>query len=125
MLLELAATWVTAGEGAPLLGYACVVAKVHVLEPFHLPADDAAAFWRDVDIAASALADVFAPLKINYEIHGNTIPHLHVHLYPRTLDDPLAGQRLTTKELVRRPAALLARIRDALVRRAARRKPSA
>jgi diadenosine tetraphosphate (Ap4A) HIT family hydrolase len=125
VLVELEATWVTAGENAPLFGYACVVSKVHVLEPFQLPGSGAAAFWRDVDIAASALADVFAPVKMNYEIHGNTLPHLHMHLYPRTLDDPLADQWLTTKNFVRRPADLLSRIRDALVRQAAQSKAPA
>jgi diadenosine tetraphosphate (Ap4A) HIT family hydrolase len=122
VLVELEATWVTAGETPPLLGYVCVVSKVHVLEPFQLSESGAAAFWRDVDIAASALADVFAPVKMNYEIHGNTMPHLHMHLYPRMLDDPLAGQWLTTKQFVRRPPELLSHIRDAMVRRAAQRK---
>ena len=39
-------------------------------------------------IAAKALADLFDPVKMNYEIHGNTLPHLHLHLYPRYKDDP-------------------------------------
>jgi diadenosine tetraphosphate (Ap4A) HIT family hydrolase len=29
--------------------------------------------------------------KINYEIHGNTLPHLHVHLFPRFDGDPFEG----------------------------------
>ena len=29
---------------------------------------------------------------MNYEIHGNTIPHLHLHLYPRTAEGPFVGQ---------------------------------
>jgi diadenosine tetraphosphate (Ap4A) HIT family hydrolase len=39
----------------------------------------------------SAKGDMRAPMgrplltvKLNYEIHGNTIPHLHMHLYPRS-----------------------------------------
>ena len=30
----------------------------------------------------------------NYEIHGNTVPHLHIHLYPRTIGDPFPGQAI-------------------------------
>jgi hypothetical protein len=29
--------------------------------------------------------------KLNYEIHGNTIPHLHLHLLPRYPGDPYEG----------------------------------
>jgi len=25
---------------------------------------------------------------MNYEIHGNSIPHLHVHFFPRYVGDP-------------------------------------
>jgi diadenosine tetraphosphate (Ap4A) HIT family hydrolase len=31
------------------------------------------------------------PTKMNYEIHGNTLPHLHLHPYPRASDDPFVG----------------------------------
>jgi diadenosine tetraphosphate (Ap4A) HIT family hydrolase len=34
---------------------------------------------------------VAGAVKINYEMHGNTAPHLHMHLFPRYLDDPFAG----------------------------------
>lgn len=37
-------------------------------------------------------------VKINYEIHGNTIPHLHVHPYPRFCDDPFPGQPVDYRE---------------------------
>ncbi len=30
-------------------------------------------------------------MKINDEIHGNAEPHLHLHLFPRYLDDPFPG----------------------------------
>lgn len=33
--------------------------------------------------AAGALAELLKPVKMNYQIHANTIPHLHLHLYPR------------------------------------------
>jgi diadenosine tetraphosphate (Ap4A) HIT family hydrolase len=43
---------------------------------------------RDVKLASLALKRVTGAVKINYEIHGNTIPHMHMHLYPRQVGDP-------------------------------------
>jgi hypothetical protein len=34
---------------------------------------------------------VSGAVKINYELHANTLPHLRVHLFPRYMDDPFPG----------------------------------
>ena len=34
----------------------------------------------------------YRPLKMNYEVLGNALPHLHTHLVPRYLDDPAPGR---------------------------------
>ncbi len=44
---------------------------------------------------ARGVAKAVHPVKMNYEIHGNTIPHLHMHLFPRTPDDPYVGYVIT------------------------------
>lgn len=44
-------------------------------------------FMSDVQKVAKALHKVTNAVKINYEIHGNSMPHLHVHLFPGYLDD--------------------------------------
>ena len=31
----------------------------------------------------------FRPRKLNYELLGNSVPHLHWHLIPRYSDDPM------------------------------------
>ena len=49
--------------------------------------EDMANFMEDVQRVARALHKVTGAVKINYEIHGNSIPHLHVHLFPRYIDD--------------------------------------
>jgi diadenosine tetraphosphate (Ap4A) HIT family hydrolase len=92
VIAELPATWVSAPRIAPLPGYACVIFKRHVVEPFELPQEEMLAFFADAMTAARVLVSVFAPAKMNYEIHGNTIPHLHVHLYPRYAGDPFEGE---------------------------------
>ncbi len=91
VVAELAATWVTAQVEAPLPGYVCVVSKRHVVEPFELPAPELVAFWHEAMLAARTVNELYRPTKMNYEINGNTIPHLHLHLYPRFADDPYVG----------------------------------
>ncbi len=91
LAVELATSWVTTPETAPLPGYACVISKQHVVEPFELPSRQRALFWEDTMVVARALGDLLHPVKMNYEIHGNTIPHLHLHLFPRFRGDPYEG----------------------------------
>jgi diadenosine tetraphosphate (Ap4A) HIT family hydrolase len=110
---EFSTSWLTAGPLAPLPGYACVVAKRHVREPFELPMPERAAFWEEAMHAAEILARLFKPLKMNYEIHGNTIPHLHMHLYPRMPSD--FGRPLPAADAYTRSLADLARIADAFI----------
>ncbi len=40
------------------------------------------------------IEQVFAPCHMNYLLLGNLVPHLHVHLVPRYLDDPAPGEPL-------------------------------
>jgi diadenosine tetraphosphate (Ap4A) HIT family hydrolase len=46
---------------------------------------------KEVQVAARALKEATQAMKINYELHGNTAPHLHMHLFPRYIEDPFAG----------------------------------
>jgi diadenosine tetraphosphate (Ap4A) HIT family hydrolase len=91
VIAELGATWATAGAEAPLPGYVCLVSKLHVVEPFELPLQERAAFWNETMLVARALDELLSPAKLNYEIHGNTVPHLHLHLFPRFAGDPYVG----------------------------------
>jgi diadenosine tetraphosphate (Ap4A) HIT family hydrolase len=72
-------------------GYVCVVSKRHVVEPYELPPDERAAFWDDVLFAAERVARLLRPVKVNYEIHGNSLPHLHAHVFPRFAGDQFVG----------------------------------
>ena len=46
---------------------------------------------KDLQRVSKALHAITGAVKLNYEIHGNTIPHLHVHLFPRYKGDPFEG----------------------------------
>ena len=116
IIAQTASCWVTAEPDAPLPGYVCVVARTHVVEPYELPVAEQAAFWVDSMTVAKAVADVVRPVKTNYEIHGNTLPHLHLHLFPRHVDDPYVGGPVDPrKAFFRRSEADLAALRTAIV----------
>jgi len=63
----------------------------HVAEPTELSPNDAAAYWLEVVRVAQALEAHLKPVKMNYNVLGNSLPHLHTHLIPRYADDPRPG----------------------------------
>jgi diadenosine tetraphosphate (Ap4A) HIT family hydrolase len=91
VLVESRHSWVAAWERMACRGAACVIAKRHVIEPFELETDEWVGFFGDVLAVARAINELFEPVKLNYEIHGNTIPHLHANLFPRYEGDPFEG----------------------------------
>lgn len=73
-------------------GYCYVIWKGrHVTEPTELSVEESAGFWREVTLVASAIERRYQPAKMNWLSLGNWVPHLHVHLVPRHVDDPCAG----------------------------------
>ena len=79
-------------DGGPLRGYAVLFSRQHVVELHELAPEQASAFMRDIQRVGRALQAVTGAIKLNYEIHGNTIPHLHVHFYPRYRGDRFEGR---------------------------------
>jgi diadenosine tetraphosphate (Ap4A) HIT family hydrolase len=73
-------------------GYALVLLKAHVREPFDLPADLQCAHFQEVMRAAKALNNTFHPRKMNLSCYGNAEPHVHWHLFPRYENDPHPGK---------------------------------
>ena len=70
-------------------GYTFVVAKEHVTELFHLDREARTTVIEEVAATAAALYSLFKPDKINYELLGNMVPHMHWHLVPRFRTDTL------------------------------------
>jgi diadenosine tetraphosphate (Ap4A) HIT family hydrolase len=66
-------------------GYSVLVCMQHVPEPYHLSPEDQVRFFQD-------LVRVFAPTKMNINLLGNLVPHLHAHLVPRYYGDPAPGR---------------------------------
>ena len=73
-------------------GYVVVIFKGrHVAEPTELSAEETAGFWGEVARVSGAIDEQYRPVKMNWLSLGNGVPHLHVHLVPRPLDDVRAG----------------------------------
>ena len=100
IVAEFDSCWATVPRTAPLAAYVCVVARRHVNEPFEMDRDERSRFWDDTMTIAQAVAAHAHPIKMNYEIHGNTLPHLHVHLFPRHIDDPFVGGPVDPRKVV-------------------------
>jgi diadenosine tetraphosphate (Ap4A) HIT family hydrolase len=73
-------------------GYTVVVWRGrHVAEPTELSGEEATAYWLEVVQVGRALEQHLQPVKMNYELLGNSLPHLHTHVMPRYADDPRPG----------------------------------
>ena len=93
-IAELPHSWLSAEPIDCLKGACHLIAKRHAVELFDFEEAELLAVMKEVQLCARALKKVTGAVKINYEIHGNTVPHFHVHLYPRYLDDPFPGQAI-------------------------------
>jgi len=45
----------------------------------------------EVMAVGRALETTFSAVKMNYNVLGNWVPHLHTHIVPRYADDPRPG----------------------------------
>jgi diadenosine tetraphosphate (Ap4A) HIT family hydrolase len=86
-------------EKAPMPGYACFVFHRHAIELYDLTDNEAIAYMRDLRLCARAVAEATGAAKLNYEIHGNTLPHLHVHIFPRHHRDRFSGRPIDPREV--------------------------
>lgn len=63
----------------------CVVQyKNHKTELFQLTREERTDFMDDVAAVAQAIWKLYGPQKINYATYGDGVPHLHVHVVPKT-----------------------------------------
>jgi len=66
----------------------------HVAALTDLAPDELADYWADVQDVGRIIERVFKPGHVNYLLLGNIVPHLHVHVVPRYLDDAAPEQPL-------------------------------
>jgi diadenosine tetraphosphate (Ap4A) HIT family hydrolase len=69
-------------------GWTVLVLKRHATELFQLSREERAGLIEDVSEVARAVAAAFDAVKVNYELLGNQIAHIHWHIIPRLAGDP-------------------------------------
>ena len=88
-IIELKQSYVILNRDQFFPGYTLLFTRVHVTELFHLECEVRAELIEEVSRVAAALYTAFLPDKINYELLGNMVPHMHWHLVPRFAAEPL------------------------------------
>ena len=68
-------------------GYCVLMCHRHVVEPHELASDERTMYFDDLALIGRVLQRAFGADKLNYNILGNIIPHLHTHLLPRYFTD--------------------------------------
>jgi diadenosine tetraphosphate (Ap4A) HIT family hydrolase len=88
-IIELKHSYVILNRDQFFPGYTLLFTRTHVTELFHLERQVRSELIDEVSRVAEALDNVFRPDKINYELLGNMVPHMHWHLVPRFASEPL------------------------------------
>jgi diadenosine tetraphosphate (Ap4A) HIT family hydrolase len=94
-------------------GWSFLVLKRHATELWHLEPAERAQLIEEVSRVARALGVAFGAAKMNYELLGNQIGHIHWHLVPRGADDPAPKQPVWT--VAHEPRRLSPSDRDARI----------
>jgi diadenosine tetraphosphate (Ap4A) HIT family hydrolase len=108
------------GRRAAQPGYVVAIWRgSHVTDLRHLTSEDRAGYWDEVVRVSEAVAVHFDARKVNYEVLGNVMPHLHTHITARFAEDDVAGgapipsaerDRALDPERVSRDAAALSHL---------------
>ncbi len=69
-------------------GWTVVVLQRHATELFQLAPTERVQLIEEVSRVAAVLSLVYQAKKINYELLGNQLPHIHWHVIPRLAGDP-------------------------------------
>lgn len=80
---------ITTDASVRVKGYCCIILKQHRVELHALSGLEGAAFMRDVQRVAAAVQSITGAIKLNYEVHGNVVPHVHMHIVPRYPGDEI------------------------------------
>ena len=82
-------------------GYACLVFRRHAIDLHELSEIEGRDFMRDIRRLSAAVQVATRAIKLNYEVHGNSIPHLHMHFFPRYPGDPFGKGPIDAKVVQR------------------------
>ena len=69
-------------------GYCVLISRTHATELSQLADAGRRAYLDEMCLLARAVEAYARPHKLNYEMLGNQVPHLHWHVFPRSKQDP-------------------------------------
>ena len=88
LIAELSTGYAVLADNQHYPGYTIFLAKQCVPELHDLAPDVRSRFLQEMAQVAEAVFRAFKPRKLNCELLGNAVSHLHWHLFPRYADDP-------------------------------------
>jgi diadenosine tetraphosphate (Ap4A) HIT family hydrolase len=88
LIAELETGYAVLADNQHIPGYTIFVCKTCVAELHELEPVVRSRFLEEMALVAEATFRAFQPRKLNYELLGNSVSHLHWHLLPRYADDP-------------------------------------
>lgn len=83
VLAKMKSGFAVIGDTQFLPGYCVLLPKKEVLGLNDLTIDERSQFLTDMSLVGDAIMNVCHPLRINYDILGNTDAFLHAHIFPR------------------------------------------
>ncbi len=90
-IIELDTGYAALGWHQRFKGYTLFICKIHASELHELEPAYKSKFMEEMSIVAEAVFNVYKPDKMNYELLGNGVSHLHWHLFPRRIGDTPNG----------------------------------
>jgi diadenosine tetraphosphate (Ap4A) HIT family hydrolase len=112
---ELPHSFVILGDAQFYRGYCILFARHHATELHLMPPGEARALFDEAVAVGTAIAQVVKPWKLNHECLGNTEPHVHWHVFPRSASDPLARAPIWVRPEAERQVPLAEHDRIALI----------
>jgi diadenosine tetraphosphate (Ap4A) HIT family hydrolase len=102
LVAELRTGWVMLAENQFYEGTTEFVSKVCAAELHELPPGIRNEYLREMAAVAEAVFRAFEPAKLNYELLGNSVPHLHWRLFPRHAGDEMGDRPVWENPLFQR-----------------------
>ena len=84
---ELETGYAVIGDHQHFRGYTLFLCKEHASELHELAPAFRLKFLEEMSLVAEAVYKAFRPDKLNYELLGMGIPHMHWHIFPRRSND--------------------------------------
>jgi len=88
LIAEMESGYAVLADNQHIPGYTIFVCKTCAPELHELEPAVRSRFLEEMALVAEATFRAFRPRKLNYELLGNSVSHLHWHLFPRYADDP-------------------------------------